>query len=183
VTADELHPRLLAFVERDGILRRLADMSGTSEATLSRLVRGKQGKRSDPARLARIAAALDDVESLDEPLGRKSDRRLDDPDRLAEARDVQHARDPYYPFAWGRGFEERLRSFYALTDDDTDEGARLRHLVVPRVRAGLVPDLDAAGPRTRWFLGRLRLFRACRALDELADAARCWAETASGVAT
>ena len=34
----------------------------------------------------------------------------------------------------------------------------------PRVRAGLVRDVEGAGPRTNWLLGRLRLFRARRAV-------------------
>ena len=94
---------------------------------------------------------------------------------------MQNARDPYWPFASDRCFNERPRTFYAITrdPDDTDEAARLRHLVAPRVRAGLVRDIDTAGPRTNWFLGRLRLFRARRAIHELAIAVRCWARIAA----
>ena len=47
------------------------------------------------------------------------------------------------------------------------------------MRAGLVRDIDTAGPRTNWFLGRLRLLRARRAIYELAVAARCWAQIAA----
>jgi len=183
-TEAAVRAQLQAFLA-EGSARELARQLGASWSRVKLGRIDKDTQRLDTAEVAQLAAALEN------PPGRKQDRRLDDPHRLAAAQVVQNARDPYYPFARERryDFTTRVRSFYAANKvlgaavdaqgrppvADRDGAAELRHLVLPRVRAGLVRDVDSAGARACWVLGRLRLFRAQRVIAELSAAALCWA--------
>ena len=169
--------RLEAFRAEGGSSRALAQQLGPgwSHVKLGRVAKDKE--QLSPDEVAQLDAALDD------PAARKHDRRLDNSRRLEEARDAQNDRDPYWPYAESRRWDEFPRSFFCIANGDTDEAARLRHLVQPRVRAGLVRDVDGAGPRTNWLLGRLRLFRTRRVETQLAIAARLWAQTVALVAS
>jgi hypothetical protein len=155
--------RLQAFLDdRDGRLRVLVRQLGTgwSHVKLGRFLKGRPCLEA--AKLTQLDGVLDDADT-----GPKQDCRLDDPDRLAIARGVQNARDPCWPYTFTRyDFAAPIRTFYGVVRDrggGRDEAAQARHLVLPRIRAGLVRDIDGVHPRARWLLGRLRLFRARRA--------------------
>jgi hypothetical protein len=171
--------RLEAFCSGGGRMRALVRQLGPgwSHVKLGRFRKGRPCL--DQAKLTQLDAVLDDPDT-----SRKQDRRLDDPHRLAIARAVQNQRDPFWPYAPRRfDFATPIRTFHATTGD-RDYAAAARDLVLPRARAGLVRDVDGAGTRACWFLGRLRLFRAHRVVHELANAARCCTDTAApGAAT